>query len=55
MGKAKGGRMASPIYVSVIEKDDKKLYPIITTLNTALKNNRNFDKNIQVEFINSLL
>ena len=55
MGKAKGGRMASPIYVSVIEKADNKLYPIITTLHTALKNNIPFNENIQEEFINSLL
>ena len=55
MGKAMGGRMASPIYVSVIEKEDGKLYPIITTLNTALKNDASFEESIQEEFINNIL
>jgi CRISPR-associated protein Cmr1 len=47
-------RFSSPIYVSVIKKDDGKLYPIITTLNTVPPNRR-VDVSIQQTFKNKLL
>lgn len=53
MGKARGGRFSSPIYVSVIKKDDGKLYPIITTLNTVPPNGK-VDESIQEQFKNEL-
>lgn len=48
-------RFSSPIYVSVIKKNDGKLYPIITTLNTVPPNNGNVDETIQETFKNELL
>jgi len=53
MGDAKN-RFSSPIYVSVIKKDDGKLYPIITTLNTVPPNGRG-DESIQQTFKKELL
>lgn len=47
-------RFSSPIYVSVINKSDGKLYPIITTLNTV-PSNGNGDESIQQTFKNELL
>lgn len=41
----KGLRLASPIFVSVLKKSNNKYLPIVTTLNTAFKNDIlvNFD------------
>ncbi len=54
IGNARGGRFASPIYVSII-KDSLK--PIITTLNTAPndKHKRNVSGLLQEDFKNSIL
>ena len=54
MGKAQGGRFSSPIYVSVIKKDDGNLYPTITTLNTVPPKGKG-DETIQQTFKNELL
>ena len=53
MGDARN-RFSSPIYVSAIKKDDGKLYPIITTLNTVPSNGRG-DESIQQTFKKKLL
>jgi len=53
MGDARN-RFSSPIYVSAIKKDDGKLYPIITTLNTVPPNGRG-DESIQQTFKKKLL
>ncbi len=53
MGSAKP-RFSSPIYVSVIKKNDDKLYPIITTLNTVPPNGKG-DVSIQKTFKTKLL
>ena len=47
-------RFSSPIYVSVIEKSDGKLYPIITTLN-AIPSRGTVDMTIQQTFKSKLL
>ena len=53
IGKAKGGRFASPIYISLIKGSVK---PIITTLNTAPnKNHHQIDGLLQEDFKNSIL
>lgn len=54
LGTAKGGRFASPIYVSIIKGS---LKPIITTLNTAPqeRNKRNISGLLQDEFKNAIL
>ena len=48
-------RFSSPIYMSMVKKNDNNLYPIITILNTLPPNNRSFDENLQTEFINAIL
>lgn len=48
-------RFASPIYVSIIEKEDGKHYAVVTTLNTVPPKNETYDEKIQNEFINNLL
>lgn len=53
LGKAKGGRFASPVYVSVIKKTDGKLKPIVTLLNTVPPKGF-FKKAIQDEFIKAI-
>jgi len=53
LGKAKGGRFASPIYISTIQKLDGKLYPFITILNTVTPGGH-YIKDIQEELIKSL-
>ncbi len=55
MGKAKGERWASPIYVSVLKDDNHLSRSIITTLNPAPPNNQRVNEQLQRSFKNALL
>jgi CRISPR-associated protein Cmr1 len=54
LGHASRGRLASPIYVSVI-KTAMGLRPIIVTLNTAPENDKRVDYTLQTIFKNKIL
>jgi len=56
LGYARGGRFASPIYVSVIKNSNNKFLPIISTLNTAFDDkNKKVDYKIQNKFKEMIL
>lgn len=54
LGKAMGGRFASPIYVSMLS-DGEKFQPIISTLNHSNYQNQKEGQDLQTKFKNAIL
>ena len=54
LGKAQGGKLSSPIYVTAI-KENNHLKPVITTLWHNSDNNHTKGKNLQTAFKNAIL
>ena len=51
-----GKRLASPIYISIIKKNDNKYYPIISTLNTVFEDKKTSVKcSVQTDFKEAIL
>jgi len=55
LGFAIGGRLSSPIYVSVLKNADNKYFPVISSLNTVFKDYGKVDYEGQNKFTEAIL